>query len=327
MINRCRKLFRKNRIGMLLLLLAVPAVLSGCNKDTMSEGKAQKGYTLPEIMIIATAEKNRYEAVCTDQIWGVSISGESGDFETYLTDQIQSFMEEMKIMNLLAEKKKISLTSEERATMTEAGDEYYSSLTETDISHMNVTREEVQNVYEDYYLANKLVEELTKTSNLEVSDSEAKVISIMEAKTDDKETADRLYQTASQENADFQKCAEDLGITVTTRPLGREETGKEFETAAFALTTNQVSGVITDRGSYYVLRCLSDYDEAATAERKEIIFKERKRKAFREIYDDFKAGVSLTYSGDPWEKLNLKDGKYAQNADFFGIYKKYANPS
>ena len=56
---------------------------------------------------------------------------------------------------------------------------------------------------------------------------------------------------------------------------------------------------IESNGTYYVIKCISDYDEEATAARKKIIFEERKRKAFKEIYDSFREGINLTYSGIP----------------------------
>lgn len=324
MINRWNKKHCVKNITALFFLFCISMfALSGCSKGTVSEAKAQKGYSLPEIMIVAMAEKNRYEEVCTDQIWGVSISDDGSSFETYLAEQIKSFMEEMKTMKLLADESQIYLTSEEKALMSEAANEYYSALAEDDIAHMGVTREDVQIVYEDYFLANKLVEELTKGVNLEVSDNEAKVITISQVKTDSKETADNMRQAAEAENADFQRCADSLGLPVSTRQLGRADESEVFENAVFSLTTGQVSEVIKNGESYYVVKCISDYDEAFTLARKEVIYKERKRKAFREIYDVFKSGVKLTYASDPWETLDLKEGKYAKDADFFGIYKKY----
>ncbi len=60
----------------------------------------------------------------------------------------------------------------------------------------------------------------------------------------------------------------------------------------------QVSQVIESNGTYYVIKCISDYDEEATAARKKIIFEERKKKRSRDG-DSFQEGINLTYSGDP----------------------------
>lgn len=306
-----------------LMLCVFGLFLGGCSKGAAVVGKNQQGYSLPEIMVIAMAEKNRYEEVCTDQIWGVKVSEEDSDFASYLTDQIRSFMEEMKIMCLLAAEKNVVLSPEESAAMADAANEYYGKLTKKDISHMKVSKENVVKVFEDYCLANKLVEELTKDVNLEVSDSEAKVIAITQAKADSREAADAILLAASQEKADFTRCAENAGAAVSTRQLGRAEESKVFEDAAFSLQAGEMSAVIEDGASFYILKCEDDYDEEATKIRKETIFKERKRKAFEEIYVGFKKDISLSYAGEPWENLELTGEAFAQDADFFEIYGMY----
>ena len=95
--------------------------------------KNEKGYSRAEVMVIAMTEKKRYEEVCTDQIWGVSVGEKGDDFETYLKKQIRSFMDELKIMNLLAADRGISLTSEERAAMDRAAAEYFGRLPQSAI--------------------------------------------------------------------------------------------------------------------------------------------------------------------------------------------------
>ena len=134
-------------------------LLTGCGSDgsTIVVGKKnEKGYSRAEVMVIAMTEKKRYEEVCTDQIWGVSVGEKGDDFETYLKKQIRSFMDELKIMNLLAADRGISLTSEERAAMDRAAAEYFGRLPQSAIDSMGVTEADVQHIYEDYGLAEKL---------------------------------------------------------------------------------------------------------------------------------------------------------------------------
>ena len=192
-------------------------LLTGCGSDgsTIVVGKKnEKGYSRAEVMVIAMTEKKRYEEVCTDQIWGVSVGEKGDDFETYLKKQIRSFMDELKIMNLLAADRGISLTSEERAAMDRAAAEYFGRLPQSAIDSMGVTEADVQHIYEDYGLAEKLAGQLTDNVALEVSDSEAKVIHVSQIKTSDESEADAFQRAASQEDADFQSCAEEAGLTV-----------------------------------------------------------------------------------------------------------------
>ena len=67
----------------------------------------------------------------------------------------------------------------------------------------------------------------------------------------------------------FEKCASDAGLSATTRQLGRKEESQEFEDAAFALSAGQVSQVIESNGTYYVIKCISDYDVRGYSGKKE----------------------------------------------------------
>lgn len=315
--------FRRHS-GMSGMLLAafLAAVLSGCSQG--GGKKSEKGYALPEIMVIAMTEKNRYETVCTEQIWDVSVGEEGEDFEDYLIKEIRTFMEEMRVMNLLAEERGISLSAQERAAMSGAAQEYFDRLTEEDRAYMNVTQEQVQRVYEDYFLAEKLVDALTGGVELEVSDSEARVMQLLQVETDSETAAENFAEQLSGEQADFQACAEKVGLAVSERTLGRGEESSAFEEAAFSLTDGQVSGILERDNRFYVLYCVEDYDTEATDARKARIYEERRKRAFQDIYDAYRDTVSLTYSGNPWEELELNAGEYAKAADFFEIYSEYA---
>ncbi len=313
------------RAGAALLLASCLTGLSACGQGAaLTVGKkSEKGYSLPEIMIIAVTEKNRYENICTDQIWEVPVNEEVGTFQDYLKGEIRNFLEEVKAMTLMAQERGISLSAQERADMSEAAAEYYGLLTDEDIRYMGVEPENVQTMYEDYCLAEKLVGELTGDLNLEVSDSEAKVIRIEQAETPDQQTAEALYAAASQEGADFRACAGELGVTVQEKSLGRGEESEQIEEAAFALTDGQVSQVIDLGDSFCVIYCLEDYDTEATDARKKLIFEERRKRAFQEIYDEFRDTIEITYSDSLWEELDLSAADCGKAADFFAIYEKY----
>ena len=186
-------------------------------------------------------------------------------------------MDELKIMNLLAADRGISLTSEERAAMDRAAAEYFGRLPQSAIDSMGVTEADVQHIYEDYGLAEKLAGQLTDNVALEVSDSEAKVIHVSQIKTSDESEADAFQRAASQEDADFQSCAEEAGLTVSDRVLGRGDESDAYEKEAFSLAEGAVSQVIHADDAYYVLKCTDDYDEDETAARKERIYEERKK--------------------------------------------------
>ena len=74
-------------------ILAAAVMLSGCQGGIpiISQGKAVEGYSLPQAMIVAATERNRYENIYSDQIWGVAVDDQGKTMESYMKEQVESF--------------------------------------------------------------------------------------------------------------------------------------------------------------------------------------------------------------------------------------------
>ncbi|MEY8353042.1 peptidylprolyl isomerase [Lachnospiraceae bacterium 54-53] len=315
------------RYGRRLLLAGALAMtlLSGCKAEIpiVSEIRETRAYTLPQSMIIVATERNRYQQIYTSQIFGVYLPG-GQIFETYLLDQVKEFLQEMKMMNLLAENKGISLTSAEKEEIRKASDEYFGSLTEEDISYMGVTEEDVRTMYEEYYLSNKVVGELTKDMNLEISDSEAKVIEVEQIVLPDGVLAAEVLSKAETEGTDFSALAKEYSEEADIRhKIGRGENPGAYEDAAFALPAGGISQVVEEDGRYYILKCVNDYDEDATQERKAGLYRTRKKEAFDQIYSRFKEEHPVTFSSEIWKDVKFSKDDKTTTTSFFEVYKKY----
>lgn len=316
---------KKRRGETFLAVLALIALLTGCKADIpiVSEISETKAYTLPQSMIILATERNRYQTIYTNQIWGIDLPGDQ-NFETYLVDQVKEFLQEMKMMNLLAENKGVTLTSVEKEAVRKASAEYFESLTKEDITYMKVTEEDVKTMYEQYYLSNKVVTELTKDMNLEISDSEAKVIIIDQIVLKDKEQADHVLSLVTVEGADFAALAREFSSEDTVeRHIGRGEVSKPYEEAAFALLAEEISPVVEDKGKYYIIKCVNDYDETATQERKSGLYRTRKKEAFDQIYNKYKEERPVTFSNEIWKDVKFSKEDKTTTTNFFEIYKKH----
>ncbi|WP_394525402.1 peptidylprolyl isomerase [Lacrimispora sp. JR3] len=313
--------------NLLLVAAAVMALLTGCKSEIpiVSEITETKAYTLPQSMIIVATERNRYQKIYTNQIWGVELPG-GRNFESYLLDQVKEFLKEMKMMNLLAKEKGVTLTSGEKEKVRKASDEYFASLTKDDIAYMGVTKEDVKTMYEEYFLSNKVVTELTKDMNLEISDSEAKVITVDQIVLADPAEAEEVRLKATEEGADFKALAREYSKeTVIERHIGRGEAPGPYEDAAFALLAEEISPVVEENGTYYIIKCVNDYDEKATQERKAGLYKKRKKEAFDQIYSKFKQENPVTFSNEIWKNVKFSKEDKTTTTNFFEIYKKYFN--
>lgn len=297
---------------------------AGCAMPTPGEPEVleQVSYTKAQIMIIATTERNRYEQVYTDRIWdAVMENGET--FEEYLLNEIRVFMENLKTMTLLAQDRGITLSSGEQDKVRRLARNYYSGLSRAEIEYMGITEEDVAIVYQDYYTANKVVEELTAGVDLEVSDSEAKVISIRRVCLPDRETAEALRGRLLEEGSDFG--AEARSVTGSTPPEEKIWRGEEpalLEEAAFSLASGEISQVIQLEDGFYLVQCVSDYEMDATRERKTQIYKERKNWAFQQIYGQFQTEHKVSIPDEVWSEISFEGGEESVTSDFFSLYQE-----
>ena len=305
------------------------AVFSGCGSEKTEVPRKEliSGYTEAQMLVIASSEKNRYEDILTEGIWDAAGGTGEGGLMENLEQEIQAFMGELKVVSYIAKDQGITLTDTEEKAMAGAAEEYYNSLSQSDKEAMGLTQEEILELYREYCLAQKFAGGLARQDDLEVSDSEAKVIHVLQASTENRDAAVRLREMASGENANFRNCAAELGIPVRELAPGRgqafDEDSRKLEEAEFALAAGQVSDIIEIGTAFYVIYCENDYDEEATRERKERISAARVENAFRRIYEAYGERVEVTEDAGAYDRLNLQTLALADKSDFFRVYSKY----
>lgn len=311
-----------NRWGRTLAAVVLTAVIvCGCGvKETLLSGrKSEREYGKAESMVIVTTERFRYEELYTDKIWDVAVDESGTTFEETLVNQIHDFLKELKTMSRMADEENVTLSGKERELVKQAAAQYMENLKNAGDS-FEITRDVAESLYEDYWKAEKLVETLTENVNLEVSDSEAKVITVDEIVLSDKDQADETLKKVRMEGTDFMTVAKEVSEDQEIeKKISRGMRSEEYEQVAYALASGEISDVIGADGKYYILRCVSDYDEAATKIRKEEMVREKKNEAFYETYSEYAAKVHLAKDDSLWKNLSITDGEKT-SADFFEIF-------
>ena len=182
----------KRTLTLCLAAVLALTVFTGCSRKTaatIGSRTVDKEYTRGQMMVIAITERNRYQNIYTSELWSVKADESGNTFEDKLMDQVEQFLIELATTNLMADEQGIELASQERDALKSLAQEYYRNLSEQDRRFMDVSQDEVYDLYCEYYRADKLVAELTKNENLEVSDAEAKVIGIQQIELDSREEA------------------------------------------------------------------------------------------------------------------------------------------
>ena len=106
--------------------------LTACsvNIPMVSDSADTEGYTDAQTMLIIATERNRYRQVYTDQIWNVEVSVDKMPFQTYLLEQIRTFLGEVKSMNLLADEQGLTLMEYVKQTFSYQSDRVSKALAE-----------------------------------------------------------------------------------------------------------------------------------------------------------------------------------------------------
>ena len=339
----------------IVLLLAV-LLLSGCGNESsntkvvLTTGFAKDevfrietiSCSLPEIMVFLTNIQQKYQRMFGDEIWDMSWDGVT--LENNIKETALSQLAQIKTMNLLADKHGVTLDDEETAKVREAAAAYYNSLNDTEREVMQVTEEVIENLYAEYARAEKVYEFIIRDINPEISDDEARTITIQqvlfktyaldgtgkkvdfseEAKTEIYDKACEVLALAREEGSDF----EQLIITYSeaekgTYSFGKGEMDLVFETAAFNLGNGEISDIVETEYGYHIIKCISTFDRGETDANKIKIVEERRNEVFGREYEEFVSSLTRNLNEKLWESVSLTKEENVSTSSFFEIYDQY----
>ena len=181
------------KIGNILLALILCFGLVGCKGETeqgantkivLTTGFAEdevfrigdSSCSVPEVMVYLTNMQNQYESIYGEKIWERKIGEET--LQKKVKDVVLARLAQIKTMNLLAQERGITLDEAEEADVKKAAQEYVASLNETERNAMGVSEEVVEQLYREYALANKVYGEIIEGTNPEISDDEARTVTV-----------------------------------------------------------------------------------------------------------------------------------------------------
>ncbi|MDO4331134.1 MAG: peptidyl-prolyl cis-trans isomerase [Eubacteriales bacterium] len=278
--------------------------------------------TLPEVMVYLTNMQNQYEAVFGEEIWNAK--DDEGALEKEAKEQILAELAQVKAMTLLAQQKGIELDEKEEERAAAAGKEYYQSLNETEVSALGVDEKTVVQMYREYALAKKVYQQIVENVNPEISDDEARTITVLQIRLEDREKAQDVCSRAQEEGADFESLAENNSEDpVICYSFGKGEVNEAVEAAAFDLGKDEVSGVIEADGSYYILKCISTFDEAQTQLNKVKIVEQRRNEAFHNEYNAFVDSLTRQINEELWDSVAFIHDENVNTSSFFEVYNTY----
>lgn len=298
--------------------------------------------TLPEVMVYLTTTQDQYESVYGKEIWATDLNGVT--LEENVKETVLAQLAQIKTMNLLAAQHGVVLDEAELETVKTAAAAYYESLNRSEKEKMDVTEETIANLYAEFALANKVYEYIIKDINPEISDDEARTITVEHilivtyaldgtgkkieytesTKADAKRRAEEILKLAREEDSDF----EELVLQYSegdkgTYSFGKGETDPVFEQAAFNLETGEISDIVETEYGYHIIKCISTFNREETDANKVKIVEKRREEVFGQEYDAFVTSLTRTLNEEIWEKVTFIHDDEVTTRDFFDIYNQY----
>ena len=349
--------FPKYAARMSAVLLAVVFMMTGCKVKLNEYGNTtivfMTGFDkdevfridkiscrLPEVMVYLTNMKNQYEQALGSQIWQTSYEGET--LEENLKETVLARIARIKAMNLLAEKYEISLSDEESDNAAKAAGKYYDSLNDRELQLLSVDERLLRTMYEEYALAGKVYEYLIADINPEISDDEARTITVqhiliktysMNEEGEHVPYSDQAKKEAYRKAGEALRRARDgedfVGLIAefnedgnSSYSFGKGTMDTAFEDAAFNLGTDEISGIVETQHGYHIIKCISTFDRDETDRNKIKIVEQRRKEVFNEEYSGFVEGLTRSLNEELWETVGLIDDAEVTTSSFLDVYQE-----
>ncbi len=295
-----------------------------------------------EALVYMTNMRNQYENTFGSQIWSTDVGDRS--LQETVKQTVLARLAKIKMMNLMAAEYGIVLTKEEENAAETAAKEYFTSLSKEEIEAMgSVTRAQIEQMYREYALAEKLYDHIVENVNPEFSDDEARSVvleQIFIANTTDGSDAGNsegnvstsgalsvakaLYNRMREEDVPYDEIAGEYNQAESpTITVCRGDLEPEIEEYVFSMGENQISTVLEAQDGCYIFRCISTNDETQTQQRKEEMVREAKMEAFDSAYETFSSGKQCYLNEELWNSLVFPSDVSVTTDSFFAVYEKY----
>lgn len=326
---------KKRWICLALLVFAAVCCFSGC-KEKQDDGSG----TLvrfstgdDELLSIGTTKcpvsyakvllanyQNIYGSAFGMDLWEHDF-GED-DLYSYVKGLSLTELARLITMKSLAESRGLTLTARETENAQTAAKTYYESLNDAEREYMGISEEGLYALYSDYALAKKLYSELTAGVNYEVSEDEARVMTVQEILVTDDAAAMEIQNALANETDFATLAAQYTKGEQIEKNIKRGDLPLSVENAAYALDTGEISEAVKAEDGWHFIKCINKNVVDLTAENKLVIGREREKEASDDIYEAYVRDLPSSLNQDLWDAVEIRTDGSITTDSFFTTYEQ-----
>ena len=314
------------KIVLIIINLIIVSLLISCKGIEFENQKLAKAeeFSKGEAMIFVAEEKNKYENRFGENLWDLKSGDGNLFFRDYIVSITKSFIEKIMVLKLAATDLNILISTTDEDKIIKASKEYYNKLTNEDLDFINCNEKDVNNAFRDYHIARLVVDNLSKKASTELSISEAKVIKVQYILFENKEDAEKTLEGLKAKGANFAYFAKTRSLDTEIEMIIKR--GDEMSTKfpeLFYLSTGQTSNVLQFKNRYYIFKCVDDYLEEETEDRRLEVLRVMKNNEFKDNFKKYEEKYVIKSNSTYWKDINLKDGINCNIDAFEEVYYKY----
>jgi PPIC-type PPIASE domain. len=280
--------------------------------------------TYKEALIYMYQLKEEYEPSVGSDIWNFKL--ENGKtFEEYAKEEVIKEITQLKIIKQKAAEMGVVLENDEKDELNQMAAKYVKGIPEKEKEQYGITQELMEQIYYDNQIASKMFDITTNVVNTNISDEQAKQITIqylmVMTNGEDKngkqidmsgdeianahKRAVKLLKEAKKADS-FYKFAEantdDYDVELT---FGKSDMPTEFGKEAFQLKKGEYSKLIQTESGFYILYCVNDFNEDATKMKKEDMIEQNQNKTFENTYAKWAKQYGVNVSAGLWNQIHF----------------------